>query len=112
MPQTGPPFRETISSMKGLLRALLFGAGLSFALIALVPIAFWLWPEIAPPTDRAWAVGTSSAFALLASAMAIWKATRLAATSSWPIAIIGWVVGFNLAIFITEILFIALLSGR
>ena len=98
--------------MKGLLRALLFGAGLSFALIALVPIVFWLSPEIAPPTERAWAVGTSSAFASFASAIAIWRATRLPATSSWLIAIIGWIVGFNLAIFTIEIVFIALLSGR
>jgi hypothetical protein len=69
--------------MKGVLRALLFGAGFSFALIAFVPIVFWLSPEIAPPTGRAWAVGASSAFALFASAMAIWRATRLPATSSW-----------------------------
>src|SRR5215204_51608 len=114
MPQTGPPSWEIISFMKGLLRALLFGAGLSFALIALialVPIVFWLLPEIAPPADRTWAVGASSAFALFASAMAVWWATRLPA-SSWLVAIIGWIVGFNLAIFIVEIVFIALLSGR
>ena len=111
MPQTRPPSRATISFMKGLLRALLFGASLSFALIALVPIVFWLAPEIAPPADRTWAVGASSAFALFASAMAIWKATRLPA-SSWLVAIIGWIVGFNLAIFIVEIVFVALLSGR
>jgi hypothetical protein len=98
--------------MKGLLRALLFGAGLSFALIALVPIVFWLSPEIAPPADRTWAVGASSAFALFASAMAIWRGTRLPASSSWLVAIIGWIVGFNLAIFIVEIAFIGLLSGR
>ena len=98
--------------MKGLLRALLFGAGLSFALIALVPIVFWLSPEIAPPTDRIGTVGASSAFAAFASATAIWKATRLPASSSWLVAIIGWIVGFNLAIFIVEIAFIALLSGR
>jgi membrane protease YdiL (CAAX protease family) len=98
--------------MKGLLRALLFGAGLSLALIAFVPIVFWLSPEIAPPTDRTWAVGASSAFALFASAMAIWKATRLPPTPSWLIAIVGWIVGFNLAIFAIEIVFIALLSGR
>jgi hypothetical protein len=98
--------------MKGLLRALLFGAGLSLALIALVPIVFWLAPEIAPPADRTWAVGASSAFALAASATAVWKATRLPATSSWLIAIFGWIVGFNLAIFMVEIVFIALLSGR
>ena len=97
--------------MKGFLRALLFGAGLSLALIALVPIVFWLSPEIAPPADRTSAVGASSAFALFASAMAIWKATRLP-TSSWLVAIIGWIVGFNLAIFMVEIVFVALLSGR
>ena len=111
MPQTKPPSRATISFMKGFLRALLFGAGLSFALIALVPIVFWLSPEIAPPADRTWAVGASSAFALFASAMAIWKATRLPA-SSWLVAIVGWIVGFNLAIFIVEIVFVALLAGR
>jgi len=111
MPQTGPPSRKTIGVMKGLLRALLFGAGLSFALIALVPIVFWLSPEIAPSADRTSAVGASSAFALFASAMAIWKATQLPA-SSWLVAIVGWIVGFNLAIFIVEIVFIVLLSGR
>lgn len=109
MPQTRPPSRETISFMKGLLRALLFGAGLSFALIALVPIVFWLLPEIAPPAGRTWAVGASSAFALFASAMAIGWARRLPA-SSWLVAIVGWIVGFNLAIFIIEIAFIALLA--
>jgi hypothetical protein len=111
MPQTTPPLRATIGFMKGFLRALLFGAGLSFALIALVPIVFWLLPEIAPAADRTWAVGASSALALFASAMAIWKATRLP-PGSWLIAIIGWIVGFNLAIFVVEIVFIALLSGR
>jgi hypothetical protein len=98
--------------MKGLLRALLFGAGFSFALIALVPIVFWVSPEIAPPADRTWVVGASSAFAIFALAMAIWWAMRLPASSSWLVAIIGWIVGFNLAIFIVEIVFIALLSGR
>jgi hypothetical protein len=111
MPQTGPSSREIIGFMTGLLRALLLGAGLSFALIALVPIVFWLLPEIAPPAGRTWAVGASSAFALIASAMAIWWARRLPA-SSWLVAIVGWIVGFNLAIFIVEIAFIALLSGR
>lgn len=64
------------------------------------------------PTGRPdLAVGASSAFALLASAMAIWRATRLPA-SSWLVSIIGWIVGFNLAILIVEIVFVALLSGR
>lgn len=96
--------------MKGLLRALLFGAGLSFALIALVSPVFLLSPETAPPTTGgAWAAVACSAFA---SPMAIWRATRLPATSSWLIAIIGWIVGFNLAIFTIEIVFVALLSAR
>jgi hypothetical protein len=67
MPQTRPPSRATISFTKGLLRALLFGASFSFALIALVPIVFWLLPEIAPPADKTSAVGASSAFALFAA---------------------------------------------
>jgi hypothetical protein len=65
-----------------------------------------------PIADRTWAVGASSAFALCASAMAIWWATRLPVSSSWLVAIVGWIVGFNLAIFIVEIAFIALLAGR
>lgn len=59
-----------------------------------------------PPIDRTWPVGASSASALFASAMAVWWATRLPA-SSWLVAIIGWIVGFNLAVFIVEIVFIA-----
>ena len=94
--------------MKGLLRALLFGAGLSFALVALVSPVFLLSPETAPPTtDGAWVVVACSAFA---SPMAIWRATRLPATASWLIAIIGWIVGFNVAIFVVEIVFIAVSS--
>lgn len=96
--------------MTGFLRALLFGAGLSLVLVALAPIVFWLWPEIAPPAGRTGAVVASSAFALLASAVAIRWATRLPA-GSWPVAIVAWIVGFNLAIFIVEIAFIALLSA-
>jgi hypothetical protein len=111
MPQTRPSSRATISFMKGLLRALLFGASLSLALIALVPIVFWLSPEIAPPTERAWAVGASSAFCIICIGYGHMEAMRLPATSSWLIAIIGWIVWFNLAIFIIEIVFIALLSG-
>lgn len=111
MPQTRPPSRATISFIKGLLRALLFGAGLSFALIALVSDCLLVVAGNCPTAGRTWAVGASSAFALLASAMAIWRATRLPA-SSWLVSIIGWIGGFNLAIVIVEIVFVALLSGR
>ena len=34
------------------------------------------------------------------------------ATSSWLVAIIGWIVGFNVAILVVEIVFVALLSSR
>ncbi len=98
--------------MKGFLRALLLGAALSLALIALVPIVFWLAPEVAPPANRTGAVGAASAFALFAAAMAVWKARQLPAGSSWLLAIVGWIVGFNLAIFMIETVFVALLSSR
>ena len=78
--------------MEGLLRSLLFGGAWS---LAPIPIALLLWPDFFPATTtQAWIVGVCAA---LASAMAIWMAARLSATSSWLIAIVGWIVGFNLA---------------
>jgi len=74
-----------------MLRSVLFGGGVA---LAPMPIALLLWPDFFPlTTNEAWLVGVSSA---LASAMAIWTATRLSATSSWLVAIVGWIVGFNL----------------
>jgi hypothetical protein len=78
-----------------MLRAVLFGAGWTFAIY---PIAFLLLPGFLLTTNQAWVIGTCAA---LASALAFWTATRLPATSSWPIAIAGWilvpiVVGFVL----------------
>jgi hypothetical protein len=79
-----------------MLRALLFGG---FWCLAPVPIAFLLWPEFFPLTQiQILVVGVCYA---LAAAMALRTATRLPATSSWLIAIVGWVVGFNLVPFIT-----------
>lgn len=77
--------------MKGLLRALLFGVAGSLALIA---IANLLWPDFFPVTKtQAWVTGVCAAFG---SAVALWTATRLSATSSWLIAIVGWIVGFSI----------------
>lgn len=78
-----------------MLRALLFGGGWT---LAIYPIPLLLWPEFfLLTTSEAWFVGYCSAFA---SAMALWTATRLPATSSWLKAIVGWIVGFNLVPFI------------
>jgi hypothetical protein len=75
--------------MKGLLRAILFGGGWSFGLLAIgllvaLPEAAFTEPIV---------IGVCSA---IASALVFWTATRLSATPSWPIAIVGWIVGFFL----------------
>jgi hypothetical protein len=72
-----------------MLRAVLFGAGWT---CAIQPIAFLLFPGFFPQsTDQLWLFGAGFA---LASALALWMATRLPATPSWPKAIAGWLVGF------------------
>jgi len=74
--------------MKGLPRAILFGGGWSFGLFAML-VAL---PE-APLLSEPIVIGVCSA---IASALAFWTATRLSAIPSWPIAIVGWIVGFFL----------------
>lgn len=72
-----------------MLRAVLFGAGWTFAIY---PIAFLLFPGFFPQTtDELWFFGVCAA---LASAAVLWTATRLPATSSWLKAVVGWIVGF------------------
>jgi len=93
--------------MEGLLRALLFGGAGALALMA---IGLALFPEFfLLTTIGAWIIAACSA---LGSAVAIWTGTRLSATSSWLIAIIGWIVGFNLVPFIIGPLIQIILSGR
>ena len=78
--------------MKGLARAILFGGGWSFALLAIGLLV--ALPEAAQLTNREpLVIGVCSA---IASALVLWTATRLPATPSWPIAIVGWIVGFFL----------------
>ena len=78
--------------MKGLLRSMLFGGGWTLAATALALVA---WPDFFPLTPaEIWLYGT---FCALASAAAFWAATRLPATASWLIAIVGWIVGFHVA---------------
>ena len=77
--------------MKGLLRAILFGGGWSFVLFAIGLLV--ALPEAAQLTNREpIVIGVCSAIA----ALVFWTATRLSATPSWPIAIVGWIVGFLL----------------
>jgi hypothetical protein len=78
--------------MKGFVRAILFGGGWSFALLAIGLLV--ALPEAAHVTNREpIVIGVCSA---IASAVVLWTATRLPAAPSWPIAIVGWVVGFFL----------------
>ena len=78
--------------MKGLVRAILFGGGWAFALFAISLLV--ALPEAARlPNREPIVIGVCSA---IASALALWTATRLPATPSWPIAIVGWIVGFFL----------------
>ena len=77
--------------MKGLLRAILFGCGWFFVLLAIGLLV--VLPEAAQLTDREpIVIGVCSAIA----ALVLWTATRLPATPSWPIAIAGWIGGFFL----------------
>ena len=77
--------------MKGLLRAILFGGGWSFGLFA-IGLLVGL-PEAAFKDRESVVIGACSA---IASALSFWTATRLSATPSWPLAIVGWIVGFFL----------------
>ena len=78
--------------MKGLLRAILFGGGWSFGLLAIGLLV--ALPEAAQATNREpIVIGVCSA---IASALVFWTATRMSAIPSWPIAIVGWIVGFFL----------------
>jgi len=76
--------------MKGLLRAILFGGGWSFGLLAIGLLV--ALPEAALLSESI-IIGVCSA---IASALVFWIATRLSATPSWPIAIVGWIAGFFL----------------
>ena len=77
--------------MKGLVRAILFGGGWFFALLAIGLLV--VLPEAAQLTNREpIVIGVCSAIA----ALVLWTATRLPATPSWPIAIVGWIAGFFL----------------
>lgn len=75
--------------MKGLVRAILFGGGWFFALLAIGLLV--VLPEA--NANNYWLAICCSA---IASALVLWTATRLPATPSWPIAIVGWIVGFFL----------------
>jgi hypothetical protein len=90
-----------------MLRSLLHGVSVAWALVALVPIYFTIFPEFAPPTmGLVWLVGACSAFA---SFYAIRRAALMPATS-WLLAIVGWILGFHLAIVAVQILYVGLLA--
>ena len=75
----------------GLQRAIFFGGGWSFGLLA-IGLLVGL-PEAAQTDRESVIIGGGSA---ILSALAFWTATRMSAIPSWPIAIVGWIVGFFL----------------
>jgi hypothetical protein len=77
--------------MKGLPRAIFFGGGWSFGLFAIGLLV--ALPEAARTDRESVIIGVCSA---ILSALAFWTATRMSAIPSWPIAIVGWIVGFFL----------------
>ena len=87
--------------MAGLLRAIFFGGGWSFGLLAIGLLV--ALPEAALSTNReSIIIGACSA---ILSALVFWTATRMSAIPSWPIAIVGWIVGFFLLPGVVRVLF-------
>jgi hypothetical protein len=87
--------------MKGSLRAIFFGGGWSFGLLAIGLLV--ALPEAAQSTNREpIIIGVCSA---ILSALVFWTATRMSAIPSWPIAIVGWIVGFFLLPGVVRVLF-------
>jgi hypothetical protein len=87
--------------MKGLPRAIFFGGGWSFGLFAIGLLV--ALPEAAQSTNRE-PIITGVCSAIL-SALVFWTATRMSAIPSWPIAIVGWIVGFFLLPGVVRVLF-------
>ena len=85
--------------MKGLPRAILFGGGWSFGLLAIGLLV--VLPEAAQLSNRE---PILIGVCLATAALVFWTATRLSATPSWPIAIVGWIVGFFLPLGAVRIL--------
>jgi hypothetical protein len=87
--------------MSVLLRPIFFGGCWSFGLLAIGLLV--ALPEAAQSTNREpIIIGVCSA---ILSALAFWTATRTSAIPSWPIAIVGWIVGFFLLPGIVRVLF-------
>ena len=86
--------------MKGLPRALFFGGGWAFGLLA-IGLLVGL-PEAAQKNREAVIFGVGSA---ILSALVFRTATQIATIPSWPIAIGGWIGGFFLLPGLVRILF-------
>jgi hypothetical protein len=79
-------------------RAILFGGGWSFGLLAV-----GLLVGLPGAVDKeAIVIGVCSA---VLSALAFWIATQMDAKPSWPIAIVGWIGGFFLLPGLVRVLF-------
>lgn len=77
--------------MKGLLRAIFFGGGWSFVLLAIGLLV--ALPQSATANPESVIIGGGSA---ILAALSFWFATRMPMSLSWPIAFAGWIAGFFL----------------
>jgi uncharacterized membrane protein len=77
--------------MNGWLRPFFVGGGWAFAFLA-IGLLVGL-PQAASADRESVVIGVGSA---ILSALAFWLATRMPKSPSWPIAIVGWFVGFFL----------------
>jgi hypothetical protein len=76
---------------KGLPRAIVFGGGWSFGLLA-IGLLVGL-PQTAQTDRESVIIGAGSA---ILAALSFWTGTRMSAIPTWPIAIAGWIAGFFL----------------
>ena len=86
--------------MKSLLRAIFFGGGWSFGLLA-IGLLVGL-PQSATANRESVIIGGGSA---ILAALSFWFATRMPRRPSWPIAIAGWIAGFFLLPGVVRVLF-------
>jgi len=87
-------------NMNGWPRAIFFGGGWSFGLLA-IGLLVGL-PQAAQTNRESVIIGAGSA---ILSALAFWTATRMSAIPSWPVAIVGWFLGFFLLPGVVRVLF-------
>lgn len=86
--------------VKGLLRAIFFGGGWSFCLLA-IGLLVGL-PQSATANRESVIIGSGSA---ILAALSFWFAIRMPRSPTWLIFIAGWIAGFFLLPGVVRVLF-------